>query len=292
VIGSTPPSPFLKWAGGKTQLLPQLESLFPPRWGRYHEPCLGGGAVFFHLAAAGRTQCPRLSDVNDELMTCYAAVRDHVEKVISALRRHAKGHSKTHYYATRAKDPAKLRPASRAARLIYLNKTCFNGLYRVNARGRFNVAMGSYKDPTICDAASPRAASRALAEAELAAAPFKDVADTAEPGDFVYFDPPYVPISPTSSFTSYADMPFGEEQHRELAELFAHLAERGCFVMLSNSDAPLVRRLCSAWHIHRVYARRRINSNGDRRGAIAELVVTSYRTQAKGSTGHRARRDG
>lgn len=285
------PAPFLKWAGGKAQLLPQLGPLFPPRWKTYHEPFLGGGAVYFHLAATGRSRPARLGDLNAELVQCYAAVRDHVEGVIAALRRHARAHCKSHYYRVRAEDPASLRPASRAARVIYLNRTCFNGLYRVNAKGRFNVAMGSYKDPTVCNAAGLRAASRALAGAELAAGSFAGIADAARPGDFVYLDPPYVPVSPTSSFTSYAESPFGERQQRDLAGLFADLARRGCFVMLSNSDTPLVRRLYPAWNIHGVSATRRINSNGSRRGAITELVVTSYRTRARKGTPERARRD-
>jgi DNA adenine methylase len=269
-------SPFIKWAGGKKQLLSQLEPLFPPKWGRYHEPFVGGGAVFFHLASRGRCGRARLSDINEELIACYAAVRDSVGKVILALRRHARAHGKQHYYKTRAKDPTALSPASRAARLIYLNKTCFNGLYRVNSKGQFNVPMGSYKNPTICDAANLRAASEALSGADLAVRPFTEAGDLADAGDFLYLDPPYVPVSATSSFTSYARTPFGDMEQRALADLFGRLAGRGCYVMLSNSDAPLVRTLYSEWNIHKVSARRAINSKGEGRGAITELVVTSY----------------
>lgn len=269
-------SPFLKWPGGKKQLLSQLVPLFPPEWGRYHEPFVGGGAVFFHLAGRGRCAGARLADINEGLVACYAAVRDEVEKVIASLRRHAKAHGKEHYYKVRAKDPTRLEPASRAARLIYLNKTCFNGLYRVNSQGKFNVSMGSYRNPTVCDAANLRAATQALSHAELAAAPFVDVADVAKAGDFVYLDPPYVPLSATSSFTSYAGTPFGEREQRALAHLFIRLAKRGCYVMLCNSDAPLVQTLYSGWNIYEVHARRAINTKGDRRGAITELVVTNY----------------
>ena len=271
-----PASPFLKWAGGKKQLIPQLDPLFPPEWQRYHEPFLGGGAVFFHLAATGRCSAARLCDINTELVMCYTAVRDNVEAVIGALHGHAEAHSKNHFYRVRAADPTRLSQLGRAARLIYLNKTCFNGLYRVNASGKFNVPMGSYKNPQVCDESNLRAASLALAGSELAVAPFSGVLRTAEPGDFVYLDPPYVPLSTTSSFTSYATVPFGEEEQRELSRLFSRLAERGCYVMLSNSNAPLVRQLYSAWTIYEVEARRAINSKGERRGAITELVVVSY----------------
>ena len=223
-----PASPFLKWAGGKKRLLPQLDPLFPVKWQRHHEPFLGGGAVFFHPAAAGPCGAARLSDINAELVMCYAAAKDDVEAVIRALRTHAKADDKSHHYGVRAAEPARLSPAERAARLIYLNKTCFNGLYRVNASGSFNVPMGSYKNPEVCVEANLRAASRALTDTGLVIVPFSEVYRTAEPGDVVYLDPPYVPISTTSSFTSYVTTPFGEKEQSELPGLFGRLAERGC----------------------------------------------------------------
>jgi DNA adenine methylase len=276
--------PFLKWAGGKKQLLADFARLYPPtRPGQaYHEPFLGSGAVFFHVTATLGPRAAVLSDSNGELVNTFRAVRDDVEAVIGALERHRRAHSETHFYRVREQQPAAMAsPAARAARFIYLNKTCFNGLYRVNSRGQFNVPMGSYRNPTIVDAGRLRAASAALAGADLQAGPFAAVLDRARPGDFVYFDPPYVPVSSTAYFTAYTQGSFGADDQQQLADVFRTLAERGCAVMLSNSDTPLVRRLYAGFTLQRVRARRNINSRGDRRGAINELVVLSYRPPAR-----------
>jgi DNA adenine methylase len=207
-------------------------------------------------------------------------VRDDVESLIALLAKHQRRHSEEHYYAVRDRDPRRLEPAESAARLIYLNRTCFNGLYRVNRHGRFNVPMGSYDNPKILDAANLRAASAALRGVRLKVADFRDMLAVARKGDFIYFDPPYQPLSPTSSFTSYAVRDgragFDEDDQRELAEAYARLARRGCRVMLSNSDTPLVRRLYRRFRICGLDARRNINSKSDRRGAIREVVVLNY----------------
>jgi DNA adenine methylase len=201
--------------------------------------------------------------------------------VIALLATHKKHHAEDYFYGIRAQDPHRLRsPAERAARLIYLNKTCFNGLYRVNSRGLFNVPFGRYKNPNICDPEALRGASARLQNVDLKSAHFSRVLKVARPDDFVYFDPPYHPLSGTAYFTSYTEGSFGENDQRELAAVFRTLAERGCKVMLSNSDTPLIRELYADFHREKVYARRTINSRAERRGKIAELVVTSYRPAA------------
>lgn len=270
-LNTDEPRPFLKWAGGKGQLLEQYGPLFPRRFGRYHEPFVGGGAVFFHLHPARAT----LSDDNSDLIDCLTAVRNDLPAVITALGQHR--YEKEYYYAVRAQDPAELPLVERAARMIYLNRTCFNGLYRVNSKGGFNVPFGRYANPTICDAPNLRACARALKRARIERAPFPAVLDRARRGDFVYFDPPYHPLSKTAYFTAYAKGGFREADQRELARVYAELDRRGVLVMLSNSNAPLVRELYKGFRIVQVQATRSINSKGARRGAITELVVLNYR---------------
>lgn len=267
------PRPFLKWVGGKAQLLDQLRPLLPRRFGRYFEPFVGGAALFFDLRA--RQGAPAsLSDVNAELVGCYLAVRDRVEDVIAALRAHT--YDEEHYYAVRDLRPAELGPAERAARTIFLNRVGYNGLYRVNRSGRFNVPFGRHTNPRICDAVNLRACSRALRGVSVEERDFSRVLDHAKKGDFVYFDPPYVPLSPTSDFTAYVPGGFREREQRALAEVFAKLARRGVHVMLSNSNAPLVRELYDGFPIDVVYAARSVNSKATGRGKLAEVVVRSY----------------
>jgi len=241
----------------------------------YHEPFLGGAALFFELFRQGRTRdAVFLSDVNDRLMEAYRGVATDVESVIRHLRDHAERHGRDHYYATRESIPDTL--AGRAARLIYLNRTCFNGLYRENSRGLFNVPMGRYRNPTICDEDALRAASAALARAHLRTGSFEVVLEQARPGDLVYFDPPYVPLSKTASFTDYAAGGFSDVDQARLAEVFAELASRGVHGMLSNSGTEAVRALYSRFRIHRVLAARSVNSRADRRGPVEEVLVTSF----------------
>jgi len=277
-LSASKASPFLKWAGGKARLLAQFEKLFPESWKAYHEPFLGGGAVFFRLTATGRVQQGSLSDINEGLVECYEMVRDQVDDVIEALREHEEAHSDDYYYQVRGISSESLDAPQRAARMIYLNKTCYNGLYRVNSRGKFNVPVGSYVNPTVCDEANLRSASKALENTDICVASFSTVVDRAEEGDFVYLDPPYVPVSKTANFTSYSKGGFTEEDQKNLAATFAELHDKGCKVMLSNSDSPLVRALYSdsRWRIEEVFARRNINSKGTKRGSITELVVLSY----------------
>jgi DNA adenine methylase len=264
--------PFLKWAGGKGQLLAQLRPLLPAvgTYGRYFEPFAGGAALFFAL----NPKRALLADVNAELIDCYKAARDDVDAVIEALGQYRYGAD--HYYRARELDPRTLPLAQRAARTIYLNRTGYNGLYRVNRSGKFNVPMGRYTNPTLCDAANLKACSKALAKVVLRLEDFEAVAARAKPGDFVYFDPPYVPVSDTADFTSYVPGGFGSNQQRRLAGVFAELGRRGVHAMLSNSDTPAVRELYAGFRIHRVLASRHINSRGSRRGKVGEVVVTTF----------------
>jgi len=265
--------PIVKWVGGKSKLLPELERRMPTSFRRYHEPFLGGGALFFQVAPSAAL----LADGNAELIGCYQAVRDDVEAVIAALAAHRDAHSEGYYYAVRDgwNRAARATPAQRAADFIYLNKTCYNGLWRVNSRGGFNVPAGRYVNPGILDAERLRAASALLARAQLRAAPFEEVVDDARCGDFVYFDPPYHPLSATADFTSYTVGGFDASDQERLASVFATLDERGCAVMLSNSDTAFTRRLYARWKVERVFCPRAVNSRADRRGAVGEILVTN-----------------
>lgn len=269
-----PVAPFLKWAGGKSRLISQYAPYLPhaSSIGHYYEPFIGSAALFFHMQPRPAT----LGDVNENLVAVYRAVQQDVEGVIEALSQHR--NTAEHYYAVRALDPQMLTLAERAARLIYLNKTCYNGLYRENSRGEFNVPFGRYKNPTICDEPRLRSAAAALRDVALVVGDFESIVAAAGNEDYVYLDPPYVPLSPTSSFTSYDRRGFGEADQRRLAAVFQELTARGCQVMLSNSTAPLVYELF-ADRGHRlvpILARRNINRLAERRGPVKELLILNY----------------
>ncbi|MBW4500194.1 MAG: DNA adenine methylase [Scytonema hyalinum WJT4-NPBG1] len=268
------PRPFLKWAGGKARLIQQYIPYFPTYFKTYYEPFLGGGSVFFYLYERQPAKA-FLTDINAELITTYLCVRDDVEKLIDLLKEHQVQHSKDYYY--RIRTTIESTELKKAARLIYLNKTCFNGLYRENSKGEFNVPMGRYKKPNICDLSNLRLASVALQSAEIEIRSFEKVLNHASNSeDFVYFDPPYYPVSTTSNFTSYSRYAFNENEQYRLRDVFVELAQRGVKVMLSNSDTSFIRNLYKDFHIHTILARRAINSNAKKRGKINELLVTSY----------------
>lgn len=284
------PSPFVKWAGGKSQLLDQYEEFFPPSCKSYYEPFVGGGAVFFFLRRRdnfAKWYC--ISDANEELVLTYQVVRDLPEELLEELRlfelRHRRD-GKAYYLKVREWDRSsgfgKRTKVSRAARLIYLNRTCFNGLWRVNSNGQFNVPMGSYNNPTIYDVERIHQASMALQGVEIRQEDFEKAVQDAGEGDFVYFDPPYVPLNVTSSFTNYHMDGFGLEEQKRLANLFSDLHNRGCMVMLSNSDTEIVYDLFNGLGIrslninNQIYARRQINSDSDGRGEITEVLITNY----------------
>lgn len=261
--------PILKWAGGKRQLVDRIVDRLPERIGTYFEPFVGGAAVFFALAEQRRFTRAVLSDTNEELISTYEAIRDDVDGVIKALRRMR--HSEDEYYRIRQQSPRS--PVRRAARMIYLNRTGYNGLYRVNRAGRFNVPFGRYKKPNICDEQRLRAASKALASAKLLVEDFESVVGRVAPGDAVYFDPPYVPLSKTANFAHYQSGGFDLEAHHRLAQLFGRLTENGVNAVLSNSDTPETRRLFGDFEFEVVRARRNINCHAGRRGQIGELLV-------------------
>ncbi|MEM6837772.1 MAG: DNA adenine methylase [Cyanobacteria bacterium P01_C01_bin.120] len=268
------PRPFLKWAGGKGRLLEQYCRYFPPQFRVYHEPFLGGGAIFFHLHQ--NCQQAVLADLNEELVNVYRCVKEDVETLISLLSVHQANHGRDYYYEMRSQTGPRS-AVKRAARLIYLNKTCFNGLYRENRQGHFNVPMGRYKNPRVCDATTLHQASVALQQTQIVCGKFEKVLDQATTDqDFVYFDPPYHPISATSSFTGYNRFGFRAADQERLQQTFAELAARGVQVMLSNSDCSFIRELYQDFYIHNIQASRAINSNAKRRGKISELVITSY----------------
>ena len=275
-----PASPIVKWVGGKSRLLGELTARMPERYGRYIEPFVGGAALFFRVAP------PRalLADSNADLISLYTTLAVDVAGVIRRLERHRMEHDERHYYAMRAKwneRPAAWTNADRAAAFIYLNKTCFNGLWRVNRAGDFNVPIGRYTDPPICVPDALRAAHALLARSELRCCDYREAAADAARGDFVYFDPPYDPVAPTANFTSYTADAFGAEQQRELAATARQLVARGVKVMLSNSDTAFIRSLYKGFHIDRVKCPRAINSNAAKRGDVDEVIVTGgYRASA------------
>ena len=271
------PRPFLKWVGGKRQLLSELVRAVDSTdaFRRYHEPFLGGGALFFALARTGRLKRPsHLSDGNPNLIDAYVAIRDQVDAVIDLLTKHREYHNEKYFYAVRSNVPQGL--AERAARIIYLNKTCFNGLYRENRKGHFNAPFGRYTNPRICDEQNLRAVAAALRSVHLVADEFEVVERCARKGDLVYFDPPYLPISGTADFTSYSREKFGLEEHRRLAELSLYLANRGIHVIVSNSSAKWTYELYTNFFIYEVFANRLVNSKAGLRGKIPEALVTSF----------------
>jgi len=265
-------TPVVKWAGGKTRLLPELVARLPATWGRYYEPFAGGAALFFRLGPERAV----IGDVNADLVRMYTAVAADVGAVIRGLRRHAGLHSKQHYDGTRARWNAQRtswEPATSAAAFIYLNKTCFNGLWRVNRKGEFNVPMGRYTAPTICVPDALHTAHARLSRAELRAGDYRATIEDAAPGDLLYFDPPYEPVSETAKFTSYSTTPFGRDEQRQLAGTARALVARGCHVLVSNSDTPFIRELYRGFCIDQVKCSRSINSAADRRGAVDELII-------------------
>lgn len=268
------PEPFTKWVGGKRQLLPQIMPLVPTKFGRYFEPFVGGGALFWKLRADGLSGVVTLNDANERLIETYQAVRDRLEPLLIELRFYEKRHSKSFYYEVRSSFGRCSALESRAAEFIYLLRTCFNGLYRVNRKGGFNVPMGRYVNPTICDESLLRVCSEALKRVKLTSEDFERAVATAERGDFCYFDPPYEPISATSSFTSYTKGGFTRDDQARLRDVALRLKRKGVKVLLSNSSSPYIRQLYKGdFEIIEVEARRAINSKASKRGAVMEVLI-------------------
>ena len=273
--------PFVKWAGGKSQLIPQIIRLMPSRFARYFEPFLGGGAVFFHTASYNRNAF--LSDINVDLINAYKIIRNNVEELITALKYHQDEYSKSpksYYYQLRDKTKG-LNKIENAARFITLNKTCYNGLYRVNKKGFFNVPIGRYKNPLICDPVNLRKMSIVLSQSAsyLGVIDYKKIlVEKADKDDFVYLDPPFHPISNTANFTSYTNNGFTLEDQKELATIFKELARRGCKLLLSNSNTEEIRRLYSDFsHLTELaLVNRSINAVGSKRVGHVELLIRNY----------------
>jgi DNA adenine methylase len=281
VAWSKSPRPFVKWAGGKGQLLEALERHFPETFGTYYEPFLGGGAVFFYLVGKRSRFNAVLSDINEELITTYCIIKAQVEDLISRLEQHKAKYELAHesyYYEVRKQ---KLEDdVERAARLIFLNRTCYNGLYRVNSKGMFNVPFGRYKNPRIVDRENLRLVSKVLnwSNAKLLVADYQEATKDAKEGDFVYFDPPYQPVSLTANFTSYTNSGFSTEDQERLGKWFRELDKRGCHILLSNSDAEQIAHIYSGYTKHQVQALRAISCKGDRRKGHTELIIVSDRS--------------
>lgn len=269
--------PFLKWAGGKGQLLKQYEILFPGDFSNFIESFVGGGAVFFHFYNTGRLWHGKraiLLDSNEELINCYLVIKEDVENLIQILSGHKFINTEKAFYRIRAEEPKDR--FERAARTIYLNKTCFNGLYRVNSRGKFNAPFGNYQNPLICNSTNLRAVCFALRNVEILCANFDQCLEFAKREDFIYFDPPYQPLNKTSSFTNYTKNSFKEDDQKKLYNVFKELDKIGCKVMLSNSDTPFIRNLYKQFRTEVVLAKRAINCKASGRGKINELVILNY----------------
>ena len=270
---------FVKWAGGKGQLLNQFIPLFPKKITRYIEPFVGSGAVFFYIIQVFKPKEIIISDINEELINTYKIIKTDVEKLIVELRQHKEYHmleGKKYYLTIRAANPNELPPLERAARFIYLNKTCFNGLYRVNSKGQFNVPMGSYKNPDIVQEEKLKVVSKLLKDVTIKVMSFEKILNFAKKGDFIYFDPPYYPLENKKSFTSYTKDTFLEKEQELLANVFNKLDKKGCLLMLSNSDTKFIKGLYKNYNINLVKATRMINCDGKNRGKINEVVITNY----------------
>ena len=279
-IALSQPKPFVKWAGGKRQLMPELEKNFPTKFGTYLEPFLGGGAVMFDLLAKNSNLKCNVSDLNSDLVLAYVTIRDRLEKLIESLENHSKNYHKDstrYYYEVRDQEPKN--QIEKVSRLLFLNKTCFNGLYRVNSKGKFNVPMGRYTNPNIVNKENLEIVSKALQteKIKISCRDFSSIIKDAKKGDFVYFDPPYQPVSDTANFTSYTHRDFTEDDLERLADLANQLNSKGCNVMLSNSNSKTVKKMFSSgWKIKEIKANRAINSNSQKRTGHKEIIIKNY----------------
>ena len=259
--------PILKWAGGKTQLLDELLPRIPDGYGKYIEPFFGGGALFFAL----RPESAVIADSNPEIINMYEQVASNVEKVIERLKEYK--NERDAYYAVRDQSWEELPKFEAAARTLYLNHTCYNGLYRVNKSGKFNTPFGGYKKPNICDETALRAASEALRKAIIVCGDYQDVLrEYAAEGDFVFLDPPYLPVTPSGDFKRYTKEQFHEDDHRVLAETIKDLEEKGCRVVLTNSNHPVVMELYRDYPMTIVQTRRHVSCRGDSRSGEDVIV--------------------
>ncbi len=271
--------PFVKWAGGKRQIMSEIKKLLPERFGTYFEPFVGGGALFFELSPKKAV----LNDYNKELINVYNCIQDEskFEKMCHELDHHEMNHSEDYYYSIRNIDKDKmnfshLSDYKKAARTIYLNKACFNGLYRVNSKNEFNVPFGKKTKVNTYDGQNLGIVHCVLNfnDIKILSCDFEEAVKSAKKGDFIYFDPPY--DSDTSTFTSYTDEGFGKDEQKRLAEVFKKLDKKGCYVMLSNHNTTLIKELYKNFNIKVIKANRNINANGKKRGKVEEVIITNY----------------
>jgi DNA adenine methylase len=277
----TIPKPFVKWAGGKRQLIPILNDNLPKSMGTYYEPFLGGGALLFHILSERNGQKCGVSDLNSDLVLTYTTIRDKANDLIHSLKNHSKNYqkdSKSYYYAIRESNPRSA--VEKTSRLLFLNRTCFNGLYRVNSKGKFNVPLGKYTNPNIVNEENIRSVSHVLQSSKVSikCRDFESVLNDAKKGDLVYFDPPYQPVSDTANFTSYTHKSFTITDLKRLANLCLDLDSKGCKVLLSNSDSQEVAEMFTdkQWKIKKIEANRSINSNSKKRTGHFELLIKNY----------------
>jgi DNA adenine methylase len=275
------PKPFVKWAGGKRQLLAELEKNFPKQFGTYFEPFLGGGALLFDLLAKKPTLKCSVSDLNSDLVLAYVTIRDKLGRLIESLENHSKNYHKDsigYYYEVRKQEPKS--QIEKVSRLLFLNKTCFNGLYRVNSKGKFNVPLGRYTNPNIVNRENLTAVSKFLQsdKIKISCRDFESILKDAKKGDFVYFDPPYQPVSDTANFTSYTHRDFTEDDLQRLADLASQLNSKGSHVLLSNSNTKIVKKIFSSkkWKIKEIAVNRAINSNSQKRTGHKEVLIKNY----------------
>lgn len=280
-IAVSEPKPFVKWVGGKRQLMQDLENNFPKQFTTYHEPFLGGGAVMFNLLTKKPQLSCNVSDFNSDLILAYVTIRDKLEKLIESLENHSKNYHKNsteYYYDVRKQEPKQ--QIEKVSRLLFLNKTCFNGLYRVNKKGQFNVPLGRYTNPNIVNKENLTAVSKILQskKIKISCRDFEAVLGDAKKGDLVYFDPPYQPVSSTANFTSYTHRDFTEEDLERLAKLADQLHSKGCYVLLSNSNSKTVKDFFSKkhWKISSINVNRAINSNAQKRTGHKEIIIKNY----------------
>lgn len=280
-VASVVPKPFVKWAGGKRQLIPILNENLPKSFGTYCEPFLGGGALLFHILTERDGQKCSISDLNSNLVLAYTTIRDRIDELIGSLKAHEKHYqkdSKSYYYSVRESNPRS--EIEKTSRLLFLNRTCFNGLYRVNSKGKFNVPLGRYTNPNIVNEENLRSVSSILQSSKVAikCRDFEAVLRDAKKGDLVYFDPPYQPVSETANFTSYTNKDFTIDDLDRLAKLCKKLDSKGCKVLLSNSDSKEVADMFStkSWKVNKIQANRAINSNSKKRTGHFELLIKNY----------------
>lgn len=272
-------SPVVKWVGGKRQIIDQITKYVPPTFSTYYEPFLGGGAVLFELQPGKAV----INDINSELINLYQVIKDDVEELIADLKQHKRNNGEEYFYEIREWDRDqdkynRLTPVQKASRIIYLNKTCYNGLFRVNKAGEFNTPFGSYKNPNIANEITLRAVSNYFNQARIRflCTDFEEALKGARKGDFVYIDPPYHPVSYTASFTGYDKGGFDQDEQLRLKETCDRLNRKGIKFLLSNSATPFIKNLYQDYRIEVIQAKRAVNSKADQRGEIDEVLVMNF----------------